>query len=175
MKGDERGFRDRDNANLIQHLVFQLIMRIMTQPHKIGMHLSIQIVIRYQLLPRGSEYPLVDKNNKWTSQESQNWLRTCKLWDKPESFVPKAVWQRQMVLLKDPDPKGPNYFVLRDTFGGKPTVLLAPSTDPQEHVDFIKALTLAGGAIKTGKSTVKATEACVLHSVKGVIKKRKFK
>ncbi|PIU60629.1 MAG: hypothetical protein COS85_23475 [Armatimonadetes bacterium CG07_land_8_20_14_0_80_59_28] len=32
-----------------------------------------------------------------------------------------TVWQRQMLFLKDADPKGPNYFVLRDGFEGTPT------------------------------------------------------
>jgi len=74
-----------------------------------------------QLLPRGTEYPLLDARGKWTAAESASWRNAAALWDQPEVFVPKTIWQRQMVLVKDADPKGPNYFVLRDTFGGKPT------------------------------------------------------
>jgi hypothetical protein len=35
--------------------------------------------------------------------------------------VPLTLWHRQMMFVKDEDPRGPNYFVLRDTFGGRPT------------------------------------------------------
>jgi hypothetical protein len=35
--------------------------------------------------------------------------------------MPTITWNRQVLFLKDVDPKGPNYFVIRDTFGGKPT------------------------------------------------------
>ncbi|MHB9025220.1 MAG: hypothetical protein ACYC7E_13795 [Armatimonadota bacterium] len=35
--------------------------------------------------------------------------------------MPMMTWYRQVLFLKDADPKGPNYFVIRDTFGGKPT------------------------------------------------------
>jgi hypothetical protein len=35
--------------------------------------------------------------------------------------MPLMTWFRQVLFLKDADPKGPNYFVIRDTFGGKPT------------------------------------------------------
>lgn len=75
-----------------------------------------------QLLPRGSEYPVLDKRNRWTPEERQHWRSAIARWDEPESFVPLTIWNRQMMLVKDEDPAGPNYFVLRDTFGGKPTV-----------------------------------------------------
>jgi len=75
-----------------------------------------------QLLPRSTEYPLLDKRNRWTPEESANWRRCIAKWDAPESSVPLTIWSRQMLFVKDPDPSGPNYFVLRDTFGGKPTV-----------------------------------------------------
>ena len=35
--------------------------------------------------------------------------------------MPLMTWYRQVFFLKDADPKGPNYFVVRDTFGGKPS------------------------------------------------------
>lgn len=35
--------------------------------------------------------------------------------------MPLMTWHRQVVFVKDADPAGPNYFVIRDTFGGKPT------------------------------------------------------
>lgn len=74
-----------------------------------------------QLLPVATEYPLLNEKNKWTPQESENYVAAIAEWDKPASFIPLTVWRRQMLFLKDADPKGPNYFVLRDTFGGTPT------------------------------------------------------
>ena len=38
----------------------------------------------------------------------------------PES-MPTMTWHRQILFVKDADPKGPNYFAIRDSFGGKPT------------------------------------------------------
>ncbi len=35
--------------------------------------------------------------------------------------MPLMTWHRQVVFVKDADPAGPNYFVIRDSFGGKPT------------------------------------------------------
>lgn len=39
----------------------------------------------------------------------------------PVEDIPLTEWRRQVLFLKDPDPKGPNYFVLRDSFTGTPT------------------------------------------------------
>lgn len=35
--------------------------------------------------------------------------------------MPLMTWYRQVLFLKDADPSGPNYFVIRDSFGGRPT------------------------------------------------------
>ncbi len=40
---------------------------------------------------------------------------------KPVEDIPMTEWRRQVLFLKDPDPKGPNYFVLHDSFTGTPT------------------------------------------------------
>jgi hypothetical protein len=39
----------------------------------------------------------------------------------PHEDIPLTTWHRQVLFLKDADPGGPNYFVLRDAFGGTPT------------------------------------------------------
>jgi len=67
--------------------------------------------------PLKTEYPLTDKNGgAWAPEENiQNWLNP--VWQR----IPMTVWHRQMLFLKDADPQGPNYFVLRDTFAGSPT------------------------------------------------------
>ncbi len=39
----------------------------------------------------------------------------------PVEDIPMTEWHRQALFLKDPDPKGPNYFVLCDSFAGTPT------------------------------------------------------
>ena len=76
-----------------------------------------------QLLPRSPEYPLLDpRGMKWTKEESAGWNNSMAQWSAPETFMPMTIWHRQMLFLKDEDPAGPNYFVLRDDFGGKPTV-----------------------------------------------------
>ena len=38
----------------------------------------------------------------------------------PESIL-LITWHRQVMFLKDQDPAGPNYFVIRDTFARRPT------------------------------------------------------
>ncbi|MHB9131744.1 MAG: hypothetical protein ACYDBB_11730 [Armatimonadota bacterium] len=35
--------------------------------------------------------------------------------------MPLMTWHRQVLFVKDEDPKGPNYFVIRDGFAGRPT------------------------------------------------------
>jgi hypothetical protein len=62
--------------------------------------------------------------------------------------------------------------------GGKPVVLKDPSAEPEDHFKFLNALTDAGGVIpaQTAKGKDKAaSEAYVLHSHFGVMRKRKFK
>jgi len=44
----------------------------------------------------------------------------------PIENIPLMTWHRQVLFLKDVDPKGPNYFVIRDSFDGKP---IKPSDD----------------------------------------------
>jgi len=39
----------------------------------------------------------------------------------PYEDIPLTTWYRQVLFVKDEDPKGPNYFILRDTFAGTPT------------------------------------------------------
>jgi len=39
----------------------------------------------------------------------------------PHEDIPLTTYYRQVLFLKDQDPKGPNYFILRDEFGGTPT------------------------------------------------------
>jgi hypothetical protein len=38
----------------------------------------------------------------------------------PIERLPLMTWRRQVLFVKDQDPKGPNYFVVRDSFDGKP-------------------------------------------------------
>jgi len=39
----------------------------------------------------------------------------------PRESIPLITWHRQVMFLKDQAPAGPNYFVIRDTFAGRPT------------------------------------------------------
>lgn len=57
----------------------------------------------------------------------------------------------------------------------KQVVLKDPSDDVDAHIKFIRDLTDNGGVIASGKSEKKVSEAVVLHSVKGAIKRRTFK
>ncbi len=63
-----------------------------------------------ELLPRCGEYP--SDYGKPDPDPLQ--------YDKRES-MPTMTWHRQILFVKDQDPKGPNYFVVRDGFGGKPS------------------------------------------------------
>ncbi len=75
-----------------------------------------------QLLTMQNEYPKLDERGiRWLPEESANFRATMAGSDAPENFMPLTLWHRQMLLLKDADPKGPNYFVVRDGFGGRPT------------------------------------------------------
>lgn len=72
-----------------------------------------------RLLERGTEYPLLDKKGmRWTPEESKSWGKA--MTSDPER-IPMTIWHRQMLFLKDANPKGPNYFVMRDAFSGLPT------------------------------------------------------
>ncbi len=68
-----------------------------------------------QLRALYNELPDLAKGS-WTEQERKNWD-----YPNPIETIPLTTWYRQMLFLKDADPAGPNYFVLRDTFAGQPT------------------------------------------------------
>ena len=67
------------------------------------------------LRPLKTEYPVLN-GSAWAPEESQSWP-TVPVWQR----IPLTTWHRQVLFLKDPDPKGPNYFVLRETFSGAPS------------------------------------------------------
>ena len=67
--------------------------------------------------PLKTEYPLTtNKGLAWAPEENASWPQIPE-WQR----IPLTVWHRQALFLKDADPRGPNYFVLRDTFAGAPT------------------------------------------------------
>jgi hypothetical protein len=67
--------------------------------------------------PLKTEYPLVTANGTaWAPEESASWPQ-LPAWQR----IPMTVWHRQALFLKDADPNGPNYLVVRDTFAGAPT------------------------------------------------------
>ena len=53
---------------------------------------------------------------------------------------------------------------------GKPEIIAGPNGDPEGQIEAIREMTNNGG--KIGKT--KYSEAIVLHTVKGVLKSRKF-
>lgn len=63
-----------------------------------------------------TEYPLTAKG-RWLPEESLSWPQV------PDNIeqIPPVVWYRQILFVKDKDPRGPNYFVIHDGFGGLPT------------------------------------------------------
>jgi len=69
-----------------------------------------------RIRPLNSDYPSLDEKGKWNAKEKENWLPNPE-WEK----IPMTTWYRQVMFLKDKDPKGPNYFVFRETFDGKTT------------------------------------------------------
>lgn len=70
-----------------------------------------------QIRALGSEYPLLNDKNAWAPEENKSWPGA------PTNIetIPPVTWFRQVLFLKDEDPKGPNYFVIRDGFGSTPT------------------------------------------------------
>ena len=57
---------------------------------------------------------------------------------------------------------------------GRDVVLRDPSHDTEGHIEYIRELTNSGGKIKSGKITKQVSEAVVVHSTKGTIKRRQF-
>ncbi|MBC2603210.1 hypothetical protein [Puniceicoccus vermicola] len=70
------------------------------------------------LKERGAEYPKLNEKGRWTDEEKADNRHYA---TSEGELIPLTVWTRQMAFLKDQDPAGPNYFVLRDSFGGEPT------------------------------------------------------
>jgi hypothetical protein len=67
--------------------------------------------------PLKTEYPITaNKGMTWAPEESASWPQFPD-WQR----IPMTVWHRQALFVKDADPKGPNYLVVRDTFAGAPT------------------------------------------------------
>ena len=64
------------------------------------------------------------------------------------------------------------YAVLLGVVAGKPVVLDGPTEDTDKMVDAIEKLTLDGGKTKIGGKSVTVEDAVILHTSKGVIKKR---
>ncbi|MHB9133340.1 MAG: hypothetical protein ACYDBB_19915 [Armatimonadota bacterium] len=68
--------------------------------------------------PLKTEYPVLNTNGTaWSPEESAGSWPPLPVWQR----IPMTIWHRQVLFLKDADPKGPNYFVLRDSFAGAPT------------------------------------------------------
>jgi hypothetical protein len=65
--------------------------------------------------PLKNEYTVL-KGAQWAPEESADWPAQP-AWQR----IPLTIWHRQILFMKDADPKGPNYFVLRDTFAGAPS------------------------------------------------------
>jgi len=68
------------------------------------------------LRPVPTEFPLKGRGDMWSPEEHRNWN-----FPPPVQEIPLTHWHRQVLFVKDADPKGPNYFALRDGFGGTPT------------------------------------------------------
>ena len=69
------------------------------------------------LRPLKTEYPVTTNKGQASAPEEQASWPQIPQWQR----ISLTIWYRQMLFLKDADPKGPNYFVLRDTFGGTPS------------------------------------------------------
>ncbi len=77
-----------------------------------------------QLLTLKTEQPVLEeRKQQWTAEETRNFHESISA--EPEQ-IPPITWNRQVAFMKDANPAGPNYFVLRDSFDGtavKPTDL----------------------------------------------------
>jgi hypothetical protein len=58
---------------------------------------------------------------RWPEHPPQGYGKPDPLPWQPRESMPTVTWHRQVLFVKDQDPKGPNYFVVRDSFGGKPS------------------------------------------------------
>lgn len=47
-------------------------------------------------------------------------------------------------------------------------------SDVDGKIDLIRKITDKGGEIKIGQKQIKAEQACIIHSTKGVMKRRNF-
>jgi hypothetical protein len=65
--------------------------------------------------PYKTEYPIL-KGAQWAPEEGEN-MPAMPVYQR----IPMTIWHRQVLFLKDADPKGPNYFVMRESFSGTPT------------------------------------------------------
>lgn len=65
------------------------------------------------------EYPDLNEKGGWTPEEG---VRFATMATAIPDAIPHTTWRRQIAFMKDADPKGPNYFVIRDRFEGKPTL-----------------------------------------------------
>ena len=64
------------------------------------------------------------------------------------------------------------YAILLGEVKGKPVVLDGPTSDTDAMVDAIEKLTVSGGKTKVAGKAAQVTDAVILHTTKGVIKKR---
>jgi hypothetical protein len=67
-----------------------------------------------RIQPLVTEYPILDKPKGLFNKDIEPP-------NTPIQTIPLVTWHRQIMFLKDADPAGPNYFVLRETFTGQPT------------------------------------------------------
>jgi hypothetical protein len=73
-----------------------------------------------QIRALNGEFPFL-KDGRWTEEENKNWSAMAFTSTTNVETIPPTIWYRQVLFMKDPDPKGPNYFALRESFSGTPT------------------------------------------------------
>ncbi len=97
--------------------------RVVKDEARFGEREGIATVSGFSSLPR-QDYTAADILMKYKRGVSWDLVSTLPPWPPvPQAGKPPVDWRRQVLFLKDDDPAGPNYLLLRDTVqGGQPTM-----------------------------------------------------
>ncbi|MHB9133475.1 MAG: hypothetical protein ACYDBB_20610 [Armatimonadota bacterium] len=112
---------------------------------RFGEHGGLANVSSFSTLPR-QDYASVDVALHHPRGLAMDWKKTLQSWPKvPEKGKPPVDWRRQVLFLKDDDPAGANYLLIRDSVkGGQPTMwqmwTVSVTLDTPEKVKDVDAI-----------------------------------
>ncbi|OPZ87937.1 MAG: hypothetical protein BWY76_00220 [bacterium ADurb.Bin429] len=132
--------------------------RVVTDTVEIGGRDGIINVAAFSTLPR-QDYAAVDMGMRYSRGASWEPVKDLPAWPATPKGKAPVDWRRQMLFLKDGDPAGPTYLLLRDTvIGNQPTMwqmwTISETVDTPERVKDVAAVL----ANKPGKAILPARE-----------------